>query len=393
MAKKDTMTSRERVLAAIKGLPIDRVPVMYWLNPHAACRLMAETQPGRSRFWNWLAGRFWLHFNHRGRPFSEEIRNAMPLLLQLYANSDYLLELGADLANLPYGTADYWGRLYLERGRIRARDVFGSVRGLGGIYLDVIKPAIRDINDLKNFRFKDASADKHYARIRKFRAAHPDAAIFADNFGVQDLPNTQIWEMSKFMLALYDYPDEIKEFQRRFADYMIGIARREIKAGADLIFLYDDYGYTGRPLISMAMWKEFTYPHLRRQIEAIHDAGGLVMLHSCGYQTPFLEHYVAAGLDVLQSFQPKAGNDFAAAYKTYGDRLAFATGIDVQQGETMTEAELRDSILAAYHTAGKKGRHLLGMTHMLQYTMPAENLRALFSTVREIQAGEHDGPG
>jgi len=30
------------------------------------------------------------------------------------------------------------------------------------------------------------------------------------------------------------------------------------------------------------------------------------------------------------------------------------------------------------------------MTHMLQYTMPSENIKALFETVREIQAGEHD---
>jgi hypothetical protein len=30
------------------------------------------------------------------------------------------------------------------------------------------------------------------------------------------------------------------------------------------------------------------------------------------------------------------------------------------------------------------------MTHMMQYTMPMDNVRALFDVVREIQAGEHD---
>jgi len=34
---------------------------------------------------------------------------------------------------------------------------------------------------------------------------------------------------------------------------------------------------------------------------------------------------VAAGVDILQTFQPKAGNDFAAAYAQYGDRLCFNT--------------------------------------------------------------------
>jgi uroporphyrinogen-III decarboxylase len=113
------------------------------------------------------------------------------------------------------------------------------------------------------------------------------------------------------------------------------------------------------------------------------------MLHSCGYQMPFLEHYVEAELDLLQSFQPKAGNDFAAAYAQYGDRLAFATGIDTQRGETMTPQELRREILDNYAIGKTKGRHILGTTHMIQYAMPLENLRALFGTVQEIQAGLH----
>jgi len=385
-----TMTSRERVLAAVKGLPLDRVPVMYWLNPHAACKLIAEYQPAQSAFWNFLGRRFWKRFNQKGGFFSEDTKRALPLLLQVYANSNYPLELAADLANLPFGTANFWGKLYRENGKLRAKDALGSIRGMGGIYLEVIKPAIQEIQDLKNFKFPDASSDEHYARIAKFRKAHPEACIFTDNFGVQDLPATQIWEMSKFMLAMYDYPEVVKEFQTKFADWNIGIARKSLQAGADLVFIYDDYGYTGQTLISMKMWKEFTYPQLQRQVEAVHDAGGIVMLHSCGYQMPFLEYYAAIGVDILQTFQPKAGNDFAQAYAQYGDRLCFNTGIDIQLGESMTPEELRSSILAAYRIGGKKGRHILGMTHMLQYTMPLENIRTIFQTVRAIQAGEHN---
>jgi uroporphyrinogen decarboxylase len=261
---------------------------------------------------------------------------------------------------------------------------------MGGIYLDVIRPAVSTAKQLRHLSLPDARGEEHYAQIRKFRSRHPGACIFTDCFGVQDLPSTQIWEMSQFMMALYDAPEDIKAFQQRFGDYMIDIARRSVRAGADIIFVYDDYGYTGRPLISLEMWKEFTYPHLKRYIEAIHEAGALVMLHSCGYQMPFLDFYVQAGLDILQTFQPKAGNDFPAAYQKYGDRLCFNTGIDVQLGETMSPDQLRQSIIEAYRLAGKKGRHILGMTHMMQFTMPRENIRALFHTVREIQEGAHD---
>ncbi len=390
--KKETMTSRERVLATVKGLPVDRIPVHYWLNPHAACKMTTEIEPAKNRFWNFMGNRFWKGFNKKRSYFSQKTRNVLPHIFEAYANNYYVLDLGADLMASIYGTGNVWiKKIYRENGEIRIRDGWGSLRGFGdGIYYDVIKPAIKDINDVKNFTFPDVSDDKHYAGIKRLRASHPDRCIYTICFGVQDLPSTQLWEMSQLMMALIDYPDEMKEFQRKIADYHIDAARRSIQAGADVIYICEDYGYTDRTLLSMDMWKEFTYPHLKRQIEAIHDAGGIVMLHSCGFQTPFLEYYVKAELDILQSLQPKAGNDFKTAYDEFGDRLTFSTGIDVQLGEFMSPKEIKESILKANQTGGKKGRHILGMTHMLQHTMPIENMKSLFSTVRDIQDGIYD---
>lgn len=385
MMKKPQMTPRERVMASAKGLPVDRVPVMFWLNPHAAAKLIAEYQPAKNKFYRWWGRRVWKNFRQGHWLFSEETCNALPLTLQVYANSEYVCELGADMANIPFGSATFWGRLYREKGRLRARDAFGSVRGMGGIYLEVIEPSIKEIKDLAGFQFPDASADKHYERIRRFRKRHPGLCIFVDNFGVQDLPATQVWEMSKFMMAMVDYPDEVKAFQKRWADYMIGIARKSAEAGADIIFIYDDYGYTDQTLLSMKMWKEFTYPQLRRQVDAAHDAGALVMLHSCGFQTPFLDYYVEAGVDILQSFQPKAGNDFQAAFEKYGNRLCFATGIDVQQCDNKTREQVRAEIIANYKIGKSTGRHILGMTHMLQHVTPLPVMKAIFGAVRAVQ--------
>jgi uroporphyrinogen-III decarboxylase len=195
--------------------------------------------------------------------------------------------------------------------------------------------------------------------------------------------------MEPFMLALYDYPDEIAAFLGRLADWVVEIIRHAARTGADVLCFADDYGTTGSPLISLAMWKAFTYPHLRRFIAVAHEEGVPFMLHSCGFQMPFLKYYVEAELDLLQSFQPKAGNDFAAAYAEYGDRLAFATGIDIQRGETMTPQALRQEILDNYAIGRTKRRYALGTTHMIQYSMPMENLQALLGTVQEIQAGLH----
>ncbi len=389
-APSGKMTSRERVHAAAAGKPVDRVPVMYYLNPHTTCRLIAEFQPARNRFANIAAGYLWKRFCRGGGLDAPEIWRALPYLFNAYGYGAYSIELGADILLAPLGANGAIERLYVERKHLRVLDSYHSVRSLGGIYWDVHEPAIKDVAELKDYRFPDFTADKHYIAVSAARKTHPDACIMVEAFGVQDFFSTQIWSMAPFMMALYDYPTEVKEFMRRFCDWSVDTVHRGVKAGADAVFIYDDYGYNDRPFMSMKMWKEFTFPHLKRIVEAVHDAGALAMLHSCGVQTPFLEYYVEAGVDILQAFQPKAGNDFRIAYEKYGDRLAFATGIDIQLGEQINAQEMRESILNSYRIGRSHGRHILGMTHMLQYTMPADNIRAIFDTVREIQSGEHN---
>ena len=99
-ASEYTMTSRERVLAAIGGRPVDRVPVMYWLNPHTTCRLMAEQQPGHSRAASLLARVLWKRFAQGGELDAGAWTRAAPFLLEEYGNGQYVLDLGADVAIL-----------------------------------------------------------------------------------------------------------------------------------------------------------------------------------------------------------------------------------------------------------------------------------------------------
>jgi uroporphyrinogen-III decarboxylase len=385
------MTSRERGLAALRGLPVDRVPVFYWLNPHATCRMIAEYQPARSGVANWFGRHLWRRFKRQGGLDAGEWTRALPLVMEEYGNGRYALELGADVSiqspELSSPTA-FITSVRKRGGRLTFKGPFDVTLGMGGVYAFPLEPAVADARDLRHIEFPPIT-DAQFAGVRRFRDTHPDVCVACEVFAFQQVLCDYIMGMERFMLALYDYPDEIAAFLSRLADWVVDIIRHAARTGADVLCFADDYGTTGQPLISMAMWKTFTYPHLKRFIAVAHEEGVPFMLHSCGYQMPFLEYYVEAELDLLQSFQPKAGNDLAAAYDQYGDRLAFATGIDIQRGETMTPEELRQEILDNYAIGRTKGRFILGTTHMLQYSMPMENLQAIFRTVQEIQAGLH----
>ncbi len=391
--KNGEISSRERVHAAIQGKPVDRVPVWYYLNSHTACKMISEFFPTKNFSESLKAKLLWRFFQKKPFFLSDDNRRGLPLLLSFFAVGEYPLELGADIAIISSFSKDYFYRKpHKQDGRMYCNDIFGGVRTLGdGIYLDVCDYPVKDIETAKNFVFPDPVKDHDYAPIEKFRKEHPDACIMAEAFGAQDAVANWLWGMTDFLMAMVEHPEVVMNFQKRWTDYWVEVIVRSIRAGADMIFIYDDYGYNNRTFISDDMWLEFTYPHLKRLIEVTHENGAIAVLHSCGYQMPLLKYYVEAGLDVLQGMQPVAGNDFGEAYTAYGDRLAFITGIDVQKGESQTPDELREDMLANYRTGGRNGRHIFGMTHMLQYTMPDENIRAIFDTTREIQAGIHDG--
>jgi uroporphyrinogen decarboxylase len=184
-----------------------------------------------------------------------------------------------------------------------------------------------------------------------------------------------------------EYPEEMQTFMQRWTENEIVALRHSVKAGADIVLIYDDYGYNNQTFISPRMWKKFVFPHLKRLVDTAHEAGALTLLHSCGYQMTLLDSYIEAGIDMLQAFQPLAGNDFAAAYAKYGDKLTFVTGIDTQRSESMGPQEFRDDIVNACKTGLTKPRFVLGFTHEMQYTMPDANVRVLFDTVAGLQAG------
>ncbi|MBF9018701.1 MULTISPECIES: uroporphyrinogen decarboxylase family protein [unclassified Oceanispirochaeta] len=394
MKQGENMTSRERVLAVTQGKSVDRIPVFYWLNPHGGIKMMSNVRKAR-RFTTQLKGQAqWKLFRKGGGPLiPESLGRGLPLLFEGTLNREYVRDLGSDTALVETWYKPVEGK---TKYKIRKNDVivknnaFGEDYAMGsGIYMDVTDNPIKTAEDLVKYRFPDSFDPSIYAPLSAARKKDPEAFLMGTVFGSQDYPGASLAPMTEWMMWFYDCPDKVADFQKRMADWSIEVARRCIRAGADAVFIYDDYGFDNQTFLPPDLWRETTYIHLKRIIDAIHEEGALAVLHSCGYQMPLLGDYVEAGLDMLQAFQPKAGNDFKEAYGKYGKDLTFITGIDVQQGESMSPEELREDILRFYRIGGEKGHHILGMSHMMQHTMPVENMQTMLKTVEEIQSGVH----
>lgn len=383
------MNSRERFRAAASSVRSEPVPVMYWLNPHTGMKMICEVAHSSDPGLNAMAEAMYRPFG-AGEPLDDATRLA-PLLLTEAVGTTYAADVGSDVLHTSAGIDFASGvDIFEVDGRLRIRDPLGAVRAPGdGIFADVVEPAVRTVGELDALALPPLDLDALAGTVAAVRERHPEHAVMASCFGVQDLTCTQVWRMDEYMTALVTDAAAIHRWNERFCAYNAEAARAALRGGADAVLIYDDYGHQGGLQISPAMWEEMTYPYLCRLIDAIHGAGGLAVLHSCGYQMPLLGHYADAGLDYLQAFQLTAGNDLAAAVRDYGRDLAFVTGIDVQSFEGRSPGEVRDDILHCWRT-GREGRFVLGTTHMLQWTAPVENIGAMLEVVREIRDGEID---
>ncbi len=377
------MTSRERVKAAAKRKPVDKIPLMLWLEPHTTLKLATGPMPPRNPLYRGVFDGLRLLSDNLP---SKELRNGAPLLA--YAvQADYQRELGADIVDFHFCIYPLMVKNFtLNRDGFSVTDIYGVTRGMGGMYLESTGHPCETKEALDQYVFPDLSNPLRYSHIAAYRAMHPDAAIAVMCPGVQDW--SQQWhKMEKLYGGMILYPDTIERFFRKMAEHTLQIIRGVLRAGADIVLIGDDYGTHNSMLMSKKMWERFTFPCLKMQCEEIHRHGGIAMLHSCGFVMPLLDKIVEAGVDMLHPLQQTAGNDLSAAKAAYGDRLTFVTGLDVMTLSTAGPEEVRESILAAARAAAPGGGFVLCTTNYLQVDTPLENIDVMFNTIKDIQNG------
>jgi uroporphyrinogen decarboxylase len=201
-------------------------------------------------------------------------------------------------------------------------------------------------------------------------------------FPVQDRAHT-LMGMDSFLLALVDQPQQMHVLLGRIADYQIGIVRRYLSMGVDIIRGLDDYGTQRSLLLGPRLWRTFIKPELARIVKAAKDGGALFWLHSCGRVMEILSDLVEIGVDILDPVQVMA-NDQAEAKRLYGDRLCLMGGMDTQRILTLgTPEEVEAEVKARIELLAPGGGFILAPDTLI--TMPEANYRAY------LAAGERFG--
>ena len=170
----------------------------------------------------------------------------------------------------------------------------------------------------------------------------------------------------------------------RITERRIGQAQHYARCGADVIAYGDDVGTQRGMLMSVRMWRTWLKPRLARTIAAAREVRPdvLVFYHSDGDVSAIIPDLIDIGVDILNPVQPEC-MDPAALKRAYGDRLSFWGTIGTQSTLPFgSPDDVRREVRSRIATVGAGGGLFLAPTHVIEPEVPFENIVAFVDTVR-----------
>jgi uroporphyrinogen decarboxylase len=384
MLKRETMTSRERVLAALNHEIPDRVPIDFGGN---------QTGIHKNAYRN-LA-------RHLG--FDEEIR-IMDDVQQLARPSERVLErFHVDTRYVGAGPASTWkgGIVQAERGgRIwhDLTDEFGvrwSMPDDQPLYMDITLNPLADaaIKDVRDYAWPKGGDPGRFAGLRD-RALHilndTPYAVVSGISGVIYEFGWYLRGLERWFCDLLTDPEFCEAVLDRMLKYWLDWFRLfldEVGDIVDVIMIGDDLAGQDGPLFHPEIYRRLVKPRHKRLVRYIRSrTRAKIWYHTCGSCLAYIPDLIDNGIHILNPVQLGARQmDPAELKRRFGRDLVFwGGGCDAQHVLPRgAPADIADNVrrnLAAFMPGG--GYVFTGI-HNIQGEVPPENIVALFDTAYE----------
>lgn len=291
-------------------------------------------------------------------------------------------KLHMDLVNV--GEWPQWEIGTNEKGNKLVETVYGQVYEAGTGTLNIIKPAVEDIENAYSYKVPDIS--KVSGDIVERFAKETDFFVFAQVGG----PVTQLDEMfsmEDFMVYSLTNTNEMHCIAEKVIDYEISKAKLFIDKGADGIVIGDDIAFNSGIFLPPTIMEQNVFPFWEKMVKEIKRYKNIpIILHSDGNITKALQKIADCGFDGIQSIQPSAGMDIKHVKEMYGDRLCLWGNIDLDYVMCFGKPdEVKKAVKETIKVANCNGGHILSTCNSMIRSIPKENIFAM------IEASEEEG--
>ncbi len=325
------MTSRERVLAALRCEVPDRVPYCeLWIDPGLARRMMGWAEGAGDSGWT-----------------AEEARALAERL---------------GMANVLYGP--------------RPRVYAGREEGEGGREF-LGEGMIRSEAALELIELPDPRDEAVWAQARAFAQGKGDyAAFFVTRLGL--FPTIMSIGFEAFCVALYENRPLVEAVLDRYTDWAAALAERAGAAGFDAFVTTDDMAFKSGPFFSPAVFREVVAPRFRRVAERLTIPW---VFHSDGNMAPVADDLVALGVAGLHPNE-KGAMDIRQMKRRYAGRLCLLGNVEMDLLGRGTPREVAAEVRALLRDVAPGGGYIASSGNSLASFVRPQNVLAMSRAVR-----------
>jgi uroporphyrinogen decarboxylase len=348
------MTSRERILTALRGGIPDRVPL-----------------------WEYL-------FSLK---LQKEVMGYNTILYDGKMQVDMAARLGIDIVWAPVN-----GFCGIEDEPHIAGEIYKDEWGVkykknGWPIIAQIDTPVKSREDWTRYRLPEVDTPGRLRILKEAIAANnKELAIAAGFLGPFTMMTWYLMDFETLSMSMFMDPDLVHEMNSAFVKWALDAAKLAFgTGGVDLFHISDDWGGTDGLLISPDQFREFFIGPFENMVKGLKSFGVPVIMHNDGNLWEILDDLVDTGIDAYHPVEKAATMDLGKIKERYKGRIC-PIG-NVNNKTTMvsgTPGDVRKEALECLRTGAPGGRYIISTDHSLHDDIPLANVMALIETVNEF---------
>ena len=378
-----SMTSRERVLAAINHEQPDRVPIIIGTSNTTAMKMKAYRRL-KNKLGIQAADNYLYDWPELGSAALDE-----KTLVRLHGDARGVLDrfpeetYRSNANREPHSPfIDDWG--------------IGQIETDPGVWFPGLHPMknASTLADIEAYPWPDMDDPYRVAHVRKQArqlAEETKYAIIATPWLLFPFERANaLMGMEGFLPQLVMNRDFTQALLRNITDLCkthMGHFLDELGENVDIIKIGDDLGTQDSLMISPKMYREILKPLHAEFIAYIKErTQAKVFFHTDGDVFNLVEDFIEIGIDILNPIQTSAGkmSNLEELKKRFGNELTFCGAIDTQDILPFgSPDQVRQEVRRVIGALGHGGGYMVASVHTIMDEVPPENILAMVDAVEE----------
>jgi len=245
---------------------------------------------------------------------------------------------------------------------------------------------LNTVNQINDYPWPDLGNDYRYVEVAKKVKEYHDRGYPVNGEMYQTIYETA-WLMRGLEQMMFDFFENEEVAHTIFENMTLIRIQQAInfaKAGVDIIRIGDDIVSQQANLLGSDIFDKFFKWRYKKIVKAAKEINPdiLIFYHSCGKVEGVIDDLIDIGIDILNPLQPEC-NNLKMINDKYKSKLSFWGGIGVQSVMPHGNPdEVRARVKETINILGKEGGYLIAPAHILDPSVPWENVIAFIDAVR-----------